>query len=286
MKRPELKLGKPDVKVPAVVENVYRDLRDRRLLPLVVLLLVAIVAVPIALSAGGSSPTTSAPAAEIVPADAPEAQAAVLADNPGLRDYRKRLHALKAQNPFKQRFQTSGLSGTEVESGATSVDSVTSSGGDVATDTGSSAPATSTSSGSTSTSASPPDSSGGGTVDADGAEPEVFFYTFKADLQYGLEGDVRERRNVKYLDMLSPVGTFLGATLDRRTAVFGLSSSIVSVSGEGDCVPSPDSCEFLSLAKGKSAVLTYQRPGTEPAAYRLAVDDIRVVKVEEPPVVE
>ena len=292
MKRPELNFEKPDVKVPAVVENLYRDLRDRRLLPIVGLLVVAIIAVPIALSASGGTPSsTAAPVPEIVPADAPEAQAAVLADNPGLRDYRERLDALKAQNPFDQQFETSGLEGTEVESGTESVDSVTSSGGGELGVSSGTEESTTTSPDSTSTSTSSPDSSGstGGAVDTGDSttgEPEILFYSFKADLQYGLEGDVKEHRNVKYLDMLSPVGTFLGASIDRGTAVFGLSSSIVSVTGDGECVPSPDACEFLTLEKGKSAVLTYQRPGTEPANYRLGVDDIRIVKVKEPPVIE
>lgn len=283
-------MDKPDIKVPPVVEDLYRDLRDRRLLPIVALLLVAIIAVPIALSSGSGS-STAAPLPEIVPADAPEAQAAVLAENPGLRDYRERLDSLKAQNPFEQQFETSGLEGTEVSSGTDTLDSVTSGGGEVPasgdTATSTSAP----SSGSTSTSEPSPDTSTGssGSVDTDTgstSEPEVQFYGFKADLQYGLEGDVKEHRNVKYLDMLSPVGTLLGASIDAKKVVFGLSSSIVSVSGDGDCVPSPDACEFLTLEEGKSAVLTYQRPNTEPATYRLSVDDIRIVKLKEPPVFE
>jgi hypothetical protein len=288
MKRPELKFDKPDIKVPPVVEDLYRDLRDRRLLPIVALLLVAIVAVPIALSAsGGTRASTAAPTAEIVSAEAPEAQAAVLADNPGLRDYRERLDELKAQNPFDQQFETSGLEGTEVESGTETLDTVSSGGGDVATGTDTAGSTSTSSSGATSTS-SPDTSSGSGSVDTDGSttEPEVLFYSFKADLQYGLEGEVKEHRNVKYLDMLSPVGTFLGASIDRKTAVFGLSSSVVAVTG-GECVPSPDACDFLSLEKGKSAVLAYQRPADPaPANYRLVVDDIRIVKVNEPPVIE
>jgi hypothetical protein len=287
VKRPELKFDAPDVKVPAVIENLYRDLRDRKLLPIVGLLLVAIVAVPIALSASGSTPaSTAAPTAEIVPADAPEAQAAVLAENPGLRDYRKRLDALKKANPFDQQFETSGLAGTEVSSGTESTTSTTESGaapvtgGDLgtSTSTGSTSPSTSTTEPSTSTGSS------GGSVDAEPAgESEISFYTFKLDLHFGVEGDVKEHRNVKLLDVLSPVGTFLGATLEADRAVFALSSNIVAVTGDGDCAPSPDSCDFLSLDEGGSVTMTYQREGTEPANYRLVLDDIRVVKVKNPP---
>jgi hypothetical protein len=286
MKRPELKMDMPDVKVPPVVKDLYSDLSDRKLLPVVGLLLVAIIAVPIALSASGSPPaSTAAPTAEIVPADAPEAQAAVLAENPGLRNYRKRLNALKAANPFKQQFQTSGLAGAEVSSGVESTTSTTESG--AAPVTGDSGVSTSTGSTSTSTSTSEPSTStgsSGGSVGTEPAgEPELSFYTFKLDLHFGVEGDVKEHRNVKLLDMLSPVGTFLGATPDAGRAVFGLSSNVVSVTGEGDCVPSPESCDFLSLDEGGSVTMTYQREGTEPANYRLVLDDIRVVKVKNPP---
>ena len=289
MKRPELKFDKPNVNVPPVVENVYRDLRDRKLLPLVVLLLVAIIAVPVVLSVSASTPpSTAAPVAEVVPADAPEAQAAVMAENPGLRDYRERLDALKAENPFDQQFETSGLAGPEVESGSESVSTVTESGGAPVTDGGDTGAVTDTSGGGSTTTSSPDtsSSSGGSVESTETAEPEILFYTFKVDLQYGLEGDVRERRNVKLLDMLSPVGTFLGASADASQAVFALSSNVTAATGDGECSPSPESCDFLLLEKGQSAALTYQQDGAEIATYRLGVDDIRVVKVKNPPTVE
>jgi hypothetical protein len=168
---------------------------------------------------------------------------------------------------------------------------VTSGGGEVSAggDTGTSTSVPSSGSTSTPAPSSDPSTGSSGAVDTGSdstSEPEVQFYGFKADLHYGLEGDVQEHRNVKYLDMLSPVGTLLGASIDAKKVVFGLSSSIVSVSGDGECVPSPDACEFLTLEEGKSAVLTYQRPNTEPATYRLTVDDIRIVKLKQPPVFE
>ena len=52
-KGPELKL--PDFKVPDFALDIYYDLRERHLLPLVAILLVALVALPIVLSGGSSS---------------------------------------------------------------------------------------------------------------------------------------------------------------------------------------------------------------------------------------
>src|SRR5918997_1811144 len=93
-----------------------------------------------------------------------------------LRDYRKRLDALKAQNPFEQQFETSGLEGTEVESGTETLESVTAGGGDVAAaDIGGSTSIPS----SGSTTASSPDTSSGSTEPVSGGdqggEPEVVF---------------------------------------------------------------------------------------------------------------
>jgi hypothetical protein len=113
---PELKL--PDVRVPKFLEDLYFDLRDRRLLPLVALALVAIVAVPILLSGGGKeTPGPTAPAAGSNPVPASQAASlTVVRANPGLRDYRKRLRGRKPTDPFKQRFTAPDLKGAKLGS--------------------------------------------------------------------------------------------------------------------------------------------------------------------------
>lgn len=285
MKRPEMK--RPDVQVPAVVENLYRDLRDRNLLPIAALLVVAIIAVPIVLSASSGSTPSAAPSAEIVPADAPEAQAVVLAENPGLRDYKQRLDELKAKNPFAQQFQSSGLGQTTVESGGGDTSTVTSSSG-VPTSSGSvdvaSSGSSTVSSGSTPSSepSSPVGTGTGGETDVGQTKPK--FYTWKLDIRYGAGGDVQERKNVKVMDLLSPIGVFIGASSDAKSAFFYLSSDVVSASGDGACQPSPADCQFLSLKQGKAEDFIYQPAGAEaPATYTLELTEIKVVKVNNPP---
>ena len=56
-KGPEIKLPSkmPKLKAPKFLADIYADLRDRHLLPLVAVLAVAIVVVPIALSESGPS---------------------------------------------------------------------------------------------------------------------------------------------------------------------------------------------------------------------------------------
>lgn len=273
------------MKRPQALDDLYRDLRDRKLLPIVGLLVVAIIAVPFALSASSDAPTPGeTPVADIVPADAPEAQAAVLAENPGLRNYRQRLDALKSKNPFEQQFETSGIEQTTVGTPTGDTGSVTEvTGGSTSTST------TDTASGgsgwtSTSTSTTDPTTE---SVDVNGdetsTESKPQFYTFRLDLSYGVEGDVKKHKNVKMLDILNPVGAFIGVSEQGSRAYFTLSSDVTSVSGDGTCAPDPSDCEFLALKPGKSQLLTYQ-PATapEPVAYRLAIDEIRLVKVKKP----
>ena len=94
----------PELKAPAFLADLYYDLRDRRLLPLIALVLVAIVAVPILM---GSDSESVAPPVGGGALEAPSAQTSsltVVEATPGLRDYRKRLADRSPTNPFKQRY--------------------------------------------------------------------------------------------------------------------------------------------------------------------------------------
>ena len=269
---------------PKFVDDLYRDLKDRNLLPLVALLVVGIIAVPIALSVSSDTPPPPAASAELVPADAPEAQAAVLAENPGLRNYKQRLEALKAKNPFEQQFEFSGLDETSVEGAVEESGVVETGAGGVSSGAGSAE--VGSTSGETITETTTPSAD----VDTTAGETKIRFYTHRLDIAYGVEGDVKKEKNVKVLDLLDPVGAFIGASEDGARAFFMLSRDVTAVSGQGRCVPSPSNCEFLSLKEGQSETLTYQRGGEPEYApatnYRLAVDEIRLVKVKKPTVDE
>ena len=114
MKMPELPKRKPKaqatdsrsasrVQAPAFAQDLYKDMRDRRLIIPAVALLVAIVAVPIVLSSPSESSVT--PPAPVADPDAVAVEPAVLAvQEIGVRDYRKRLSELEQKNPFGSRF--------------------------------------------------------------------------------------------------------------------------------------------------------------------------------------
>jgi hypothetical protein len=107
MKRlgPELKMPKrSDLKVPPVLSDLYWDLRDRRLLPIVALLIVAIIAAPILLDKG-SDPPTPTPAPTIASgATSKGGRLTVVEAQPGLRNPNKRFAHRNPTDPFKQRF--------------------------------------------------------------------------------------------------------------------------------------------------------------------------------------
>jgi hypothetical protein len=104
LSRPNLSrpsLGGPDLQVPKFATDLYADLRDRHLLPLVALLIVAIVAAPILLSSGGGEETP-----EITPAsvegETKVAGLTVVPAEDGLLKYKRRLGHRAALNPFRR----------------------------------------------------------------------------------------------------------------------------------------------------------------------------------------
>ena len=120
-KGPELKM--PDLKVPDFLLDIYYDLRERHLLPLVAILLVAIVALPIALTRGGSESEAAESRAVATPSSAvPSSSLVVAKAAPGLRDYHRRLDDRAPQDPFVQQYAGESSEGSvgSAEGGATS----------------------------------------------------------------------------------------------------------------------------------------------------------------------
>src|SRR5947208_7930969 len=114
---PDLKM--PELKMPPFLVDLYWDLRDRHLLPLVVLAIVAIVAVPFLLG-GGEEQAPPRTTAGIGVAPSPEpagSKLTVVEAKPGLRDYRKRLRHDSPTDPFKQRFTSPDLKGAKLGGG-------------------------------------------------------------------------------------------------------------------------------------------------------------------------
>ena len=292
MKRigPELKMPKMkggEMKVPPFLSDLYFDLRDRRLLPLVVLILIAIVATPILL-AGGSDEPEPEPAPGIGAEAAPSSQRTltVVKAAPGLRNYKKRLAHRARTNPFKQRFDGPNLKGGQLNQVTTSTAPSGSSGTKTETTT------TYESEETTVTSPSGSPSGDGGDSDGDGVPNGVTFYTFVLDIQLTKietkpNGGVEKTGPTVHHDVKAPVPlpgekapvvTYLGMGAKTRAPLFLISPDVTAVYGEGKCVAGTDSCQLIALEPGFPVTFVY---GENDVRYKINVLEVTPEPIEK-----
>lgn len=268
-KGPDITL--PKIKAPQFTKDLFGDLRDRHLLPLVALLAVAVVAVPFALSSPTPrlSPTTGTIALPAPGTAAGANRLLVVADAPGLRSYRRRLGHLRAKDPFTQHFAAPSSSQTASVTGSP-------------TTSGSSSP--SVSSGPVATA---PSSSGGndaGGVTDNGSTTKVEVETKYASYEIDVRivqtggGQGREaagkkpsvRRHLPELTMLpsrkTPAVLFMGVSADGRKALMLVSSDVKSVFGDANCVVGSQVCQLLALRPGLPETFIY---GAKGRAFRI-----------------
>ncbi len=97
-----------ELKVPDALLDLFYDLRERHLLPLVAVLVVAIVAVPIALSQSSrSQPSIGRAAVALAVSNTTtshKGELVVAKTTPGLRPYHRRFGYLSAKDPFEQQY--------------------------------------------------------------------------------------------------------------------------------------------------------------------------------------
>lgn len=254
MKRlgPELKM--PDLKnakVPPFLSDLYYDLHDRRLLPLVGLVLVAIVAVPFLLGGGSDVEEGLSPApAETAPAIGANASSLkVVKAQPGLRDYRKRLGHRNPTDPFKQRF-----TGPTSKGGLPDQETTTSSGGSEASSTTTSSTTPSTSG---PVSEAPPSSSGSG----GSGEPELRLFTFAVDVKIvathtNANGKKEKSEPEVRKEVVPPaplpsaksqVVTYMGISPKTKKPLFLVSDDVEAIYGEPKCISGSEKCQLLEV---------------------------------------
>lgn len=294
---------------PKFLNDLYCDLRDRRLLLPIAALLVAIVAVPLLLS--NSSPAPLPPAVPAATDQAAAVTPAVLAESSGVRDYQKRLVALKRTNPFEQQFTNQPKSAsvrvdsgnadgsiTVQGSGSSTTPAPTSSSPSSTATTGTSV-AVPTNTGAPSTSGAPPSTSGAPTVNptgspSGGSDPgspapddssgEPTLYTGTADITFGPLGDATRYRAVKRFEMLPdeklPVVAFLGLSVDAQRGYFLIANDVSETSGDGSCSPKrPSPCQILALSIGDQRTLKVE---VKQQTYRLRLTGTNIDQISDP----
>jgi hypothetical protein len=290
LKGPELKM--PELKAPGFLADLYYDLRDRRLLPLVALVVVAIAAVPFLLGGDVEQPVLPAPGAAAFESSPEKTSALTVVEaTPGLRDYRKRLRGRSPADPFEQRFtQPAGGSRSSSSGGGDAVAGSSSSAFSeetVTTESSSTAVEVETGGG---------PSGGGGSSTGSGGSPGsgqgqgVRLFEFVLDVQISHTeptadggqkmGDPEVRQHVRPLTQLpgkkAPVVTSMGINLHTGKVVWLVSNDVQSLDGEFDCVARTPSgtCELAEVEPGFPLELVY---GPDNARYRIKVTNIDTV---------
>jgi hypothetical protein len=285
-KGPELK--RPALKIPDFLYDLFYDLKERHLLPLVAVLIVAMIAIPILLKSKHSSPE----GAEVAPITATASNAGgeqalvVTHSSPGLRDLRRRLSHDQAVDPFTSKVD-SGSSGEDeaaAEGPTTPAEAppveATVIGGE---STESSVPIKIPSESGISVPDRPSESSGGGPTRTktryanDSIDVRIVAIPDNSSRGGKDKPQAEVRRNLPELTMLpsrsTPAATFMGVSRDGKKALMVVSSDVVSIFGEATCVVGSKSCQLLALEPEMPVTFVY---GPEEHRYR-----IEVLKIEK-----
>jgi hypothetical protein len=255
----------------SAIRGVLRDLVDRKLWPIAVLLLVAAVAVPVYLGrASGDDADAPLPATN-QQADAGKASKAAvsLEDDASADDDRPGA----VRNPFKQLHVPKKASTSNApaapESGAKQPASSGSGGSD-----GSEPPLAPGGTGGSGGSGGSGD--GGSKPESSGDPLDVYHLS----LRFG-RAEATQLKTYHDVARLSPLPTadnpffvYTGVLKDGKTAVFLLSSD-ATATGDGHCRPSPKSCQTIEVKEGDTEFFDLT-VGGQPVQYQL--DVVRVFK--------
>jgi hypothetical protein len=300
-KGPDLKLS--DLHVPDFVYDVYYDLKERHLLPLALVLLVALIAVPIyvkSTATSGEEPEVLAPPVATGSSAAGDEALTVAKSQPGLRDPQSRLKHARALDPFAERSGAAATgSSTGEETSAETSSAPTASVPTEATIVGGESTPLPTESAPAETYVPPVFPGGasetGGGESAPGRtrtryaseaiDVRIVAVPTSSDGKTGKRAKhkAQVRRNLPELTMLparkTPAVTFMGTTPDGKKALLVVSSDVQSIFGEARCLVGSESCQLLALEKGMPETFVY---GPQERTYRIELLKIRRTLTAKP----
>jgi hypothetical protein len=223
--------------------NVWKDLVERRLWPVAVVLVLALVAIPVVLA----KPAPQVPAAP-TPAEASSGPEPLVASAASIRSNTGgALVGGKFKDPFHQLHvaKQAAISDGVSAKGPASSDTASAVGGGSGGSTGST--------GTGGSGGGSGDGSGGGSSGED---------TTKLKIEFGLAGGKRTVREITPGTPLPassvPLIVFLGFGKDGTAPVFLVSSDVVKTEGDGSCKPSKSVCSELSLVVGDTQFFDVQ----------------------------
>jgi hypothetical protein len=310
IKRPSINAG-PEIKMPRFIGDLYGDLRERHLLPLVVLLIAAIVATPFLLNKSGEDNAEAPVIAGPSTGNEAASSFTVVPAARRLRSPEKRLGHRTALDPF--RVETQKQSGGKGAGGNSAGTSSGTSVGGTAAGTESTAPAnaeikvTETPEGNkeltikestTTTTTVPPVSEPAATETSPSPESkapskestpapnegtvgqtEVVAYTI--DIKEGEpSGELFEQQGVapmtKLPDVKNPLVVFTGLSQDNKRALFLMTSKVTAYYGSVHCVIDKQACQMIELKPGKPVIFEFAE-GEAEGRYKVVVEKIEPV---------
>ncbi len=276
LKGPELKLS--ELKVPPFLTDLYWDLRDRRLLPLVALVVVAIVAVPFLLGGKSGEGTGRGVVAVATPATAAggadSSTLVAVEAKPGLRDYHKRLAHRSPTDPFKQRYSGPQLAGSELGG----------EGGELSSTSTTSTTTTKTPSGTTTTETNT-ESPGGA-----GSPPSLKEYTIAIDVKITrtetkASGKKEKSEPTVHHRVIPPAAlpsektqavAYMGLSPKSKQPLLLISNAVTAIFGEGNCLSGAQTCQLLEVEPGMPETFVF---GPNSTRYKIVVLNPRPVVV-------
>jgi hypothetical protein len=284
-----------------LITDTWRQLVQRRLWPIALLLLAALVAVPVLLA---SSPapvpapaTTAAPAADD---DSGVTGKPIVAQATNFDDSTR--HVLGApKDPFKPAVlpkptpAPSSTSTTTSGGGSTSLASATASRVSSANGANGGSGTSSTSSGgggsSPSTPSAPSGPSGGGSPStppassAPPSKPKPTYPLYSLTVRFGDASGELAKQRLKRLaplpDAETPVAIYLGPGPDKRSAVFLVDAS-VTPQGDGTCKPYPADCQTVTLHEGDTEFFDVKDAATGDVSATYELDLLDIVRKTTP----
>jgi hypothetical protein len=263
------------------LKNVLRDLVEKRLWPVAIALVAALVAVPIVL--GGQSDATTTPA-DVTAAtttnslanhrDVARAQVVSLEEQAAGKVERKGA----VRNPFVQHHQPKTTTEKAVSSAVTTAKTVADAlSGGTSSDSSSSSSDSSSSTGGTTTSTTP-----AATPTPTTKTPEkVTADTYRVNFTFGEAGAEKKYNNVARLTPLpsadNPFFVYLGLAEDQKHAIFLVDADALPT-GDGKCAPSHDDCQQITLAVGDTEFFELQTGTAGVVQYELDLKSITKAK--------
>ncbi|MEY2534132.1 MAG: hypothetical protein QOF29_2042 [bacterium] len=282
------------------LRTIVRDLVERRLWPVALLLVAALVAVPVVLGRGGDAAPVATPATTpaATPADASgaatttagdtAARAAISLDD-SVPERRARAGALR--NPFQGPAAPKSAGSQPASTSAGAPGSASASTGTGSSTSGGDPSASTPSSGSGSTGSGSGSSGSGTTTPTPStttktpAKPKAddASDTFHVSLRFGVTGTQETIRDIARLTPLpsvkNPFFVYLGVLQDGKTAVFMVSSDAVPT-GDGACRPSAAACETIELKAGDTEFFDLTAADGVVTQYQMDLVSIRKTEIQ------